>query len=187
VACNADFTCPVPDSIPLENAGVLPLSVSTSAAALFMKTFLGLPTPTTSPSPNGKKAILVWGASGSVGGSGVQFGRAAGLTVVATSSPRSFDYVKSLGAEEVFNYADAEVATKIVEYLKSKQLSLDSVFDSISEGGSVEKSFEVLQKLNGQAGGRYIGVLNVASKPTPAGVKASTGIFCISSVEWEYF
>lgn len=41
-----------------------------------------------------------------MGISGIQYAKASGLTVITTASPKNFDYVKSLGADHVFDYRD---------------------------------------------------------------------------------
>ncbi|XVQ89826.1 hypothetical protein ACQP2K_21145 [Microbispora siamensis] len=46
------------------------------------------------------ETVLVWGGSTSVGSNAIQLARNAGYRVVATGSPRNFDYVRSLGAAE---------------------------------------------------------------------------------------
>lgn len=61
---------PIPDSIPLANAAVLPLSVDTASAGLFK--ILKLPLPSLSPKPT-EKSILIWGGSSSVGSSAIQY------------------------------------------------------------------------------------------------------------------
>jgi len=59
----------VPDSIPLANAVVLPLAVSTAATGLFQT--LKLPFPLLNPKPTGK-TIVIWGGSSSCGASAIQ-------------------------------------------------------------------------------------------------------------------
>jgi hypothetical protein len=51
---------------------------------------------------------------------GIQFAKLSGLTVIATASPHNFDYVKSLGAEAVFDYRSPTVAADIRAYTKNK-------------------------------------------------------------------
>lgn len=48
--------------------------------------------------------ILVQGGAGSVGRAGVQLAKAAGCKVIASCSEKSFDAVKSIGANGVFDY-----------------------------------------------------------------------------------
>lgn len=55
--------------------------------------------------PEGKR-ILIQGGSGGVGSFAVQYARSLGMFVVATTSPRNFAWVQSLGADEVLSYCD---------------------------------------------------------------------------------
>lgn len=51
---------------------------------------------------------------------GIQFAKAAGLTVVTTASPQNFDYLKSLGADAVFDYKSPTCAADIKSYTGGK-------------------------------------------------------------------
>ncbi|ANP72225.1 zinc-binding alcohol dehydrogenase family protein [Cryobacterium arcticum] len=112
----------LPDTVTFEQAAVLPLGLSTAAAGLYEKDQLALPLPTSSPSPRGD-VVLVWGASTSVGSNAVQLARASGYTVIATAGRRNHDFVRSLGAEAVFDYRDAEVDRQIVEAIGHRDLA----------------------------------------------------------------
>lgn len=75
---------------------------------------LGLTLPT-----EGKKSdefILIHGGSTATGIYGIQFAKLSGLRVIATASPHNFDYLKSLGAEAVFDYKLPNVAEEIRKY-----------------------------------------------------------------------
>jgi NADPH:quinone reductase-like Zn-dependent oxidoreductase len=48
--------------------------------------------------------ILIQGASGGVGGMAVQFAKAKGAYVIGVASANNFDYLKSLGADEMIDY-----------------------------------------------------------------------------------
>ena len=87
---------PIPDTVPYANAAVLPLGISTAACALFQSNQLALNPPTLNPLPAGK-TLLVWGGSSSVGSNAIQLAAAAGYDVIATASPRNFDYVTVSG------------------------------------------------------------------------------------------
>lgn len=68
--CREILVSAVPDSLPLANAAVLPLSISTAAAGLFK--ILKLPFPSVLPEPT-EKTILIWGGSSSCGCSAIQY------------------------------------------------------------------------------------------------------------------
>ena len=57
----------------------------------------------------------------------------SGLDPITTSSPHNFDYLKSLGATEVFDYKSPTVGADIRKYTKNK---LYYAFDCFSEKGS---------------------------------------------------
>ena len=63
---------------------------------------------------------LVWGAATSVGAYAIQLARLLGFKIVATASPHSFEYVKSLGAEVVYDYRDEQIVEKIRELTGGK-------------------------------------------------------------------
>jgi len=118
----ANMAAPIPDSMPYENAAVLPLGLSTAASALFQQDGLALAHPSLSPRPTGE-TVLVWGGSTSVGTNAIQLAAAAGYEVITTCSPRNFDYVKRLGASQAFDYRSNTVTSEIVTALKGGKLA----------------------------------------------------------------
>ena len=62
------------------------------------------------------QAILIYGGSTATGIYGIQFAKLSGLEVVTTASPKNFDYLKSLGADAVFDYNSPTVAEDIRKY-----------------------------------------------------------------------
>jgi len=113
---------PIPDSMPFEDAAVLPLAVSTASCGLFEKNQLGLRYPTAGATPTGQ-TVLVWGGSTSVGSNAIQLAAAAGYEVITTASPRNFDYVKSLGAMQVFDYNSPTVVADIIATFHGRTLA----------------------------------------------------------------
>jgi NADPH:quinone reductase-like Zn-dependent oxidoreductase len=107
------MAAPIPDSLAFEEAAVLPLAVSTAACGLFQSDQLGLRPPSDGAEPTGQ-TLLVWGGSTSVGSNAIQLATAAGYQVIATASPRNFDYVTSLGAARVFDYNSPDVVAEII-------------------------------------------------------------------------
>lgn len=123
VILRQDAATAIPDSIAFEQAAVLPLAVATAACGLFLGDQLGLRTPSSgSQAPTGK-TVLIWGGSTSVGSCAIQLAAAAGYEVVTTASPKNFDYVGRLGAIQVFDYNDANVAKGITAFLRNRDMA----------------------------------------------------------------
>jgi NADPH:quinone reductase-like Zn-dependent oxidoreductase len=125
------MAAPIPESMPFEDAAVLPLAVSTAAAGLFQKDQLGLRHPSAGARPTGE-TVLVWGGSTSVGSNAVQLAVAAGYEVIATASPHNFDYVKSLGAAQVFDYRSPSVVADIITALAGRKFAGAIAFGTTS-------------------------------------------------------
>lgn len=94
----------IPSSVAFEQAAALPMGVSVATKALFHKNFLALDLPSASSSLKGE-TILIWGGSTSVGSNVIQLAVAAGYEVITTASPGRFEYVRGLGASQVFDCA----------------------------------------------------------------------------------
>lgn len=116
------MAAPIPSTMPYENAAVLPLGVSTASCGLFQKDHLALQYPSANPTPTGR-SLLVWGGSTSVGSNAIQLAVAAGYEVVTTASPRNFDFVRKLGASQVFDYNSPTVVKDIIKALHGKILA----------------------------------------------------------------
>jgi NADPH:quinone reductase-like Zn-dependent oxidoreductase len=99
----AHMALPIPSTLSCESAAVLPLGLSTAAYGLFQKDYLALQYHSVPLNLTGK-ALLVWRGSTSVGSNAIQLAVAAGYEVITTASPKNFDYVKKLGASQVFDY-----------------------------------------------------------------------------------
>jgi NADPH:quinone reductase-like Zn-dependent oxidoreductase len=116
------LTARIPDGMTFEEASVLPMAVSTAAAGLFQDRYLGLQLPSAAARPTGE-TVLVWGGSTSVGSNAIQLAVAAGYDVVTTASPKNFDYVRSLGASQVFDYSSPTVISDIVTALAGRTVA----------------------------------------------------------------
>lgn len=112
----------IPDAMTFEEASVLPMAVSTAAAGLFQDDYLGLQLPSAGARPTGE-TVLVWGGSTSVGSNAIQLAVAAGYEVVTTASPKNFDYVRSLGASQVFDYNSPSVIPDIIAALADRTVA----------------------------------------------------------------
>ena len=145
----AVLTSLIPDSATFTEAAVLPLAISTASAGLYQPGYLELPYPTASPKDSGK-VILVWGGSSSVGSTAIQLAVASGITVITTASKHNFDYVKKIGAVDVFDYNSSSVVDDIVKAIKSSGKQFAGIYDSISVAESFKSNFEILQKAGGE-------------------------------------
>ena len=110
----------IPESTRYEDAAVLPLCFFTAAVGLFGQDHLGLSYPELNTKPTGQ-TVLIWGGTTSVGSNAIQLAVAAGYEVISTSSPKNFEYVKKLGASQVFDYNSPTVQADIIAAFDGKQ------------------------------------------------------------------
>ncbi len=105
-----------------------------------------------------------------MGATGIQLAVAAGYKVISTAGAHNIDYVKSLGASEVFDRADPDVVDRILESLKGA--SFAGAYDCISE----ESTIRACAKISSQLGGAPLAtVLPVQSDDLPENVKTTMG------------
>ena len=116
------MAAPIPDTLPYENAAVLPLALSTAACALFQTDQLALHHPSATPTPTGE-TVLVWGGATSVGSNAIQLAVAAGYEVITTASPHNAERMRALGAAEVFDYRSPTVVTDLVSAFSGRTLA----------------------------------------------------------------
>ncbi|OZJ02103.1 hypothetical protein BZG36_05288 [Bifiguratus adelaidae] len=160
-----NMSSPVPSTITFEAAAVIPLCLSTAACGMYQKTYLELQYPSLSPKPTGQ-VLLVWGGASSVGSNGIQLAVASGYEVITTASPRNFDYVKKIGASQVFDYHSKTIVEELVDALKGKTIA--GVLDCITINGAVAACAEVLRKSQGN---KFISTARKVSEDLPGGVK----------------
>lgn len=115
-----NMAAPLPDHIAFENAAVLPLALSTAACGLFQDSNLKLQLPTVPAQKPTGKTVIVWGGASCVGSNAIQLLVNAGYEVITTASPKNFDYVKKLGASQVFDYKSPTVQEDLIAALKGK-------------------------------------------------------------------
>ena len=100
IVAGGDLAIPIPDHWTDEEACTFPVGALTCGQGLYQCLKLAMPDqPTTSREP-----VLIYGGSTATGALGIQLLKLSGYTVITTCSPKNFDYVKSLGADAVFNY-----------------------------------------------------------------------------------
>ncbi|OZJ02083.1 hypothetical protein BZG36_05318 [Bifiguratus adelaidae] len=136
----ANMSSPIPSTVSFEAAAVIPLCLSTAACGMYQKGNLELQYPS--------------------------LGVASGYEVITTASPRNFDYVKKLGASQVFDYHSKTIVEELVEALKGKTIA--GVLDCITIDGAVEVCVEVLSRSHGR---KFISTARPTSEDMPGGVK----------------
>jgi NADPH2:quinone reductase len=113
----------IPDVMPFEHAAAFTIVYHTSYFALVYR----------APVRSGQ-TVLVHGAAGGVGVSAVQIAKALGAKVLATAgSPEKREFVKSLGADEVFDSRDPSWVKEVQRATGNK--GADHIYDPV--GGDV--------------------------------------------------
>ncbi|MCJ1398034.1 hypothetical protein MMC11_001231 [Xylographa trunciseda] len=138
--------CKIPSTMSFEQAAVIPLGLSTAAVGMFQEDYLNLQYPSLDPKPTGQ-TLIVWGGSSSVGSNAIQLGVAAGYQVITTASPRNFEYVKKLGASQVFDYNSKTIVDELVAATKDKTTA--GVIDCINIDGAIQACADTLLKCEG--------------------------------------
>ena len=159
----AHMTSPIPNALSYESASVIPLGISTAACGLFQKEYLALQFPAAPPKPAAGQTVLIWGGSTSVGSNAIQLAIAAGYEVFTTASPKNFDYVKKLGASQVFDYSSETVVADLIKAFKGKTSA-----GALAIGdGAADPCGEIVDKSEGK---KFVALANPPSKELPSGV-----------------
>lgn len=115
-----------------EQAATFPLGVSTVGQGLYQKA-LKLHLPTDPINPKNSQTLLIYGGSTATGSLAIQFAKASGYKVLTTCSPHNNDFVRSLGADAVYNYKSPDVGKQIN---RDTENSLTLIWDTISLASS---------------------------------------------------
>ena len=131
------FLAHMPEGLSFEEAAALPLAALTAHQSLDR---LGL---------RGGENLFITGGAGGVGHIAIQLANARGARAIASGSPSSFDFIRSLGAEPV-DYHDPEHP----EHVKALTHGggADAAFDLIG-GEEQEQAFAALRQ-----GGRLVSI-----------------------------
>ena len=108
VALQASLAVPIPPSMSYEQAASLPLAGVSAWVGLVQ---------TADVKPGMR--VLIHAAAGGVGSMAVQIARLRGATVVATCSQQNVDFVRALGAQEVFPYDQNSIRRTRARYRRS--------------------------------------------------------------------
>ncbi|KAL4794262.1 chaperonin 10-like protein [Aspergillus venezuelensis] len=153
IVAKGDLQIRTPENVKDEEAATLGISVATVGQGLYRT--LGLPLPNTPEAINGSNAdkyILIHGGSTATGIYGIQYAKLSGYKVLATSSPHNFEYLKSLGAEEVFDYKTPNIGAEIRGYTNN---ALKLAWDCTGFGA------EIIANALSSEGGKYAAIMAV--------------------------
>jgi len=131
------FLAHMPEGVSFEEAAALPLASLTAHQSLDR---LGL---------RGGENLFVTAGAGGVGHIAIQLAVARGARVIASGSPASFDFIRSLGAEAV-DYHDPAHPERVKELTGDS--GADAAFDLIG-GEEQEQAFAALRQ-----GGRLVSI-----------------------------
>lgn len=132
------FVALKPSKLSFDEAAGVPLAGQTSYQALVTHTKL----------QPGERVLIV-GASGGCGIYAVQIAKAIGAHVIATTSYRNVDFVRSLGADEVIDYTK----TKWFDVLEPH--SIDVIYDCGFDGATWNNEGQRVLK---QGNGRFVSI-----------------------------
>jgi NADPH:quinone reductase-like Zn-dependent oxidoreductase len=143
LVADARLVISLPENLSFENAAGLGVTGFTACQMLYQVQHLATPySPTTTREP-----VLVWSGASAVGQYVIQIAKLSGYTVITTASEKNHAYLKSIGADAVFDYKDPEVAQKIRAYTEGK---LKIALDCISEKDTPQKISDSLSPEGGK-------------------------------------
>lgn len=183
----ADKAAILPDTIPFTDGVVVPFALEAAVCALSLKTpgtampgvatpALGLPYSSLEPESSGK-TLVVYGGSSSVGSMTTQLATAAGIKVISVASAHNFEFSKSCGAVEVFDYHDPSFVQQVVEAVGRSGQDFVGIFDAIATPETYANDLAILAKL----GGGHLACVHPPPENVPENVKAGM-IFAVDDV-----
>jgi NADPH:quinone reductase-like Zn-dependent oxidoreductase len=150
IVVKGDVQWKIPERLSFQEAATLGVGINTVGQGLYQSLKLALPTePIKDATP-----LLIYGGSTATGTLAIQFAKLSGYKVLTTCSPRNFDLVRSLGADEVYDYKDAQAPAQIRKDTDNK---LKYVFDCIS----LESSAAFCDNAISTEGGEYSALLPI--------------------------
>ena len=133
----------IPDGMSYADACVLPLGVGTAACGLFQIDQVALDHPCVGAERNGK-TLLVWGGASSAGCCAVQLAAVASHDVVTNGSPKNAAVLKHLGAVEVIDDHDENLAASAVDVFAGRLFA-----GAIFAVGDTKPCYSAVSRLTG--------------------------------------
>ncbi|OSS53178.1 hypothetical protein B5807_02539 [Epicoccum nigrum] len=152
VTLPGDMAIKIPPAISMEQAAALGTAIASACMTMFWS--LGMDPALLTDQSSAKDAsgeatkVLVYGGSTCTGTMTIQLLHLCGFHVLTTCSPRNFDLVRQLGANETFDYKTSDCAAKIRAHCDN---ALEIAIDCVSEDSTMKFCYEAI----GRAGGQY--------------------------------
>ena len=151
IVVKGDLQIKIPENLCFEEAATLGIGITTVGQGLYQALKLASPI---SPTTTGE-SVLIYGGSTATGSLGIQYAKLSGYKVLTTCSARNFDFVRSLGADAVFDYNDPDCAADIRRFSQNR---LQLAWDTVSLPSSAEICANALTT---GTGARYSSLLPV--------------------------
>jgi NADPH:quinone reductase-like Zn-dependent oxidoreductase len=138
---DGDLAWKVPETMSYAEAATYGVPAATAMLAL---AYLGIPWADIEKGRDlhaDQSPILIYSGASNVGLFTIQLAKRAGLKVVVTASPRSFDLVKRYGSDAVYDYRSPTAAGEITKAYSN----ITRALDCFSEGGSTTFCANVLK------------------------------------------
>jgi len=135
----------LPENVTHDQGATLGVPLFTAAQGLYLR--LGLPEPGLQIERS--FPVLVWSGATAVGQYVIQLAKLSGLSVVTTASKDQHEYLKSIGADSVFDYKEPDIVAKIREATHN---DLAYGFDCISSEATIKTATDCF----GQKGGKLV-------------------------------
>ena len=158
VIVSAAHVVPLPPKVSFKEATLLPMAVATAWNGWYTA---GIPRDTAYTAKD-KKGMLVWGAASSVGSGAVQLGKLTGYHVYATASEKHHEYVKGLGASQVFDYKQKDVVENIVKAAKADGVSLQTGYNA---AGELKPCMDILKEFKGTGTAKLASAVQLPEDP----------------------
>ena len=133
---------PLPSKVSFNEGSLLPMAVLTAWSGWYT---IGLPRDTAYTAED-KKGMLIWGGASSVGSAAIQVAKSMGFHIYATASERHHEYLKGLGASQVFDYKRGDVVENIVKAAKADGVTIQLGFDAAVQ---LKPCLDVLKECKG--------------------------------------
>ncbi|RII22894.1 putative zinc binding protein [Alternaria sp. MG1] len=146
IKLEGDLVWKIPDTMSYKEASTFGIPAATAMQALYLHLDVPWPDKIGTQRTWNKTPVFIYAGSSAVGLFAIQMAKKAGLTVVTTASPHSFELVKKYGADQVFDYHKPMVAQDIAKAYPN----ITRALDCFSEGNSTEFCAEVMRKNGGK-------------------------------------